>query len=170
MERVPLLLLILTIAVIALFAFPQAQASPVTAPMEKRVARCLQNNCTIEEKLKLIDELSEDAHLCVQRLRQICRKMNYNKSCYDPNTNEAIRAHRSITYLSDVLRSMELQYTASRMDSFQQLDLIEPSEGPDPAPNPYTNPDEQDLRKDKHGWWNGEGWTPPEEANPYRMW
>jgi hypothetical protein len=170
MERAPLLLLILTIATIAIFAYPQAEASLVSPPIEKRVALCLQNHCTMEERLKLMDELADDAHASVQHIRQTCRKADYKNNCFDPNNKVAIRAHRSIAYLSDVLRSMELQYGASRMDNFQQLDLIEPAAGPDPAPNPYTNPDEQDLRQDKRGWWKGEDWAPPDEANPYHQW
>lgn len=170
MERVPLLLLVLTIATIAIFAFPQAQASLVSPPIEKRVARCLQDHCSMEERLKLMDELADDAHASVQHIHQICRKMDYKNTCFVPNNKAVIRAHRSLTYLSDILRAMELQYTAAHMDNFKQLDLIEPAAGPDPTPNPYTNPDEQDLRNDKRSWWKGEGWAPEDEANPYHQW
>ena len=54
----------------------------------------------------------------------------------------------------------------------RKLNLIEPAAGqalvPVPDPNPYTNPDQEQLNENKKDWWDG--WTPPEENNPYHKW
>ena len=40
---------------------------------------------------------------------------------------------------------------------------------PSAAPDPYTDPDQESLERNKENWW-GKGWTPPEESNPYHRW
>ncbi len=47
----------------------------------------------------------------------------------------------------------------------RKQNLAEPSA----APDPYTDPDQENLERNKESWW-GKGWMPPEESNPYHRW
>lgn len=185
MERIPLLFLSFMVAIgaVEISAFPQ-DVTPQTytrapAPLDKRISQCINNKfCPTRERLQLLDELTDDMHGDLQHINQTCKKMDY-KNCFSPAMNDVIRWHKIHNEMRDMAQYLEQQHTAAARDNLKsspaetaakQLNLIEPAAGPVPNPNPYTNPEQEQLHEYKQDWWQGEGWAPEDEANPYHKW
>lgn len=185
MERIPLLFLSFIVAIVAveISAFPEevvSQPSPrAAAPLYKRISQCTGNKlCPTRERLQLLDELTDDMHGDLQRISQTCKRMDY-KNCFSPAMDDVIRWHKIHNEMRDMAQYLELQHTAAARDNLKyspaettakQLNLIEPAAGPVPNPNPYTNPEQERLQEYKQDWWQGGGWTPEDDANPYHKW
>lgn len=166
MQRIPLLILAFTILIVAakVPAFPTESAAP-----DSRYERCMgKEPCTDKEDLQSLDELTDNMRKDLRRIELICAQTGY-KDCFNPATDNVAEWHKMHKRMDDVARILESRYTSARADG-KQLNLIEPAAGPVPTPNPYTKPDQENLREDKRDWWHGEGWAPPDEDNPYHKW
>jgi hypothetical protein len=185
MERIPLLFLSLMVAMVAveISAFPEDVVSQpsasITTSLDKRLARCINNeSCPTRQQLRLLDALTDDMHSDLRRIYQTCDRMDY-KNCFSPAMDDVMRWHKIHDEMRDMAQHMELQYTAAARDNLKsspsemtdkQLNLLEPAAGPVPNPNPYTDPEQEQLHQYKDDWWQGDGWAPEDEANPYHKW
>jgi hypothetical protein len=175
MQRIPLLILTFIIAITAagISVSPQETARPPSVAeldmLDNDFKQCMNHkSCTVQQGLRILDEMTDDMHGDLQRIEQDCKKTGY-KNCFNPAAGDVIQWHKMHDRMGDMAGILEQKYTAANATG-KQLNLIEPAAGPVPTPNPYTNPDHEELNKDKQDWWHGEGWTPPEEDNPYHKW
>jgi hypothetical protein len=175
MQRIPLLILtfIIAITTAAISALPQETARPPSAAelnkLDNDFEQCVnRKSCTAWQGLRILDEMTDNMRGDLRRIEQGCKKTDYKK-CFNPAAGDVMQWHEMHDRMGDMAEILERKY-ATENASGKQLNLIEPSAGPVPNPNPYTNPDQEQLQENKRDWWHGEGWTPPEEDNPYHKW
>ncbi len=171
MERIPLLLLVLIVSTVAvdISAFPQDPGGQPLSSLDRRFEQCIRGTtCTTREGLRILGEMTDNMRGNLRRIDQACAKTDY-RNCFNPDADDVVQWHKMHDQMRDLAAMLERRYTAAApAHGGKQLNLIEPSAGPAPKPNPYTNPDEEQLQEHKEDWW--QEWTPPEEANPYHKW
>jgi hypothetical protein len=169
MQRISLLFLTLIVSMaFSIHTF----AAAATTSLDRRFDSCMSDKtCTTREELQILDALTDNMRSDLQRIDRTCMTTNY-RNCFRPTMNGVIQWHKMHSRMHDMVQLLELQYTAGQTPPTdkigKQLNLIEPAAGPEPKPNPYTNPDQEKLENDKQDWW--QEWTPPDEANPYHKW
>jgi hypothetical protein len=161
MQRIPLLILAFIIMIVAV----KAPASQETSLLDRHYQRCMgKEPCTVREGLRVLDELTEASRKALRHIAQACVETEY-RNCFNPATNDVADWHKVHVQMNNIAKSLEARYALAKAKS-SSLDRIEPSAGP----NPYTNPDQEQLNENKQDWWQGGGWVPPQENNPYHKW
>ena len=168
----PEFLLVLATVMLGLSGISKAQDNSQLLPsksagIEQRFQQCL-SACTVQQQLQLMQDMTDDMGRTLRQINQTCKIMKYEK-CISFQRNAVLRWHKMHRDANSLMHAMEAQYSLSALgqpikNSAKDLNLLAPAAGP----NPYTNPDEEKLERQKGDWW--QGWSPPEEDNPYHQW
>lgn len=92
---------------------------------EKKYESCMENSeCTLESRLRLMEEMGKELQTMLGRMSGVCAIMNYNE-CIGPQREERQRWRDMHERMSSMMESMEMRL----MPGEREMMSIEPSAG-----------------------------------------
>ena len=175
MQRIPLLILAFIIGMTAagISASPQEPVRQLSATeldmLNNHFEQCMNHKpCTAQQDLLILERMTEALRGELRHIEQACRATDYKK-CFNPAADDVIQWYKLHDHIGEMAVILQRKYSVANKTG-KQLNQIEPAAGADPYPNPYTDPDLEQDKRDQRDWWRGAGWVPPEEDNPYQKW
>lgn len=83
----------------------QGKAQPPS--LDERFEDCINNDkCDMRERMRLMDDMSDDMHEAMRRMDLICSMMDYNE-CIGPQRDEREQWHEMHANMQEMMQSME---------------------------------------------------------------
>ena len=158
-------IVLLMLAAIALSMGHAAFAQNSAIPSEQYVGRCLADpDCTTQERLQIMADMSDRMRESVKRINQTCMDMKF-KGCISRQHDEIENWHKMNDQMGDMMLAIEVAPSKMSRQKAEEMEKTEPAAG---KPDPYLNPDQEKIDRQKNQWWPE--WLPPQEENPYHKW